>query len=284
MGLRAGTARPGGQDRQELVQVVRVRRGILETPVRTYARPGEGRVVTLIGTSHIGEEAYYDRIRSLAASLEADGAVIQYEGVTATEEELTAAAGGDLAAVDAVIEYAADDDQLDALLFYLGWVSQGEMQYEPSWRNVDIDIGRLVEAVDADTFTAVQVAAEEETMGIPRQRLGPVRAAALAARFRRGVIEWDVTAADGAMGRFLAVIADERNNLALSQVPQGRGAALLWGAAHLPGLTAVLEDRGFIEIKEEWIRVGRMPGTLKGTAILLREALLSLARRATAHR
>jgi hypothetical protein len=152
------------------------------------------------------------------------------------------------------------------------------MRFEPSWQNVDIDINGLMEAVGTDTFIAVQTAAEEEAAAIPGRRLGPVLAAVLAAQCRRGVIDVDVTAAGGAMGKFSSVITDERNKLALARVPPGQDTVLLWGPDHLPGLAAGLEERGFTQVKEEWIRVGQVPGMLKGTAILLREALLSCDR------
>ena len=64
--------------------IIRVRRSILESPVRTYTCAGDGHLVTLIGTVHVGERANYDQLHARAAGLEAGGAVVQYEAVRAT--------------------------------------------------------------------------------------------------------------------------------------------------------------------------------------------------------
>jgi hypothetical protein len=174
----------------------------------------------------------------------------------------------------------AKDPAIDGILAYLGWVRQREMRREPSWQNVDLDLDGLLQAVGNDTFIAVHKAGEEETAGIPGHRLGAVLAAVWAAQCRRGMTgleDLSAEAAGGAMGKFCSVVTDERNRLALARIPPERDAVLVWGAYHLRGLAAGLEERGYVQVSEEWIRVGRLPGRVKGNMILAREALLSLA-------
>lgn len=248
------------------VRYARVRYGVLQTPVRTYAMPGGGPSVTLIGTVHFGERAYYDRIHDRAVRLEAGGALVQYEGVVAAGGEL-AAVRGNQAPADAS-DHVTGNTQLAAFLAYLGWVTDDEMRLEPTWQNVDMSFGDLMKAAGTDAFAVVPGQAEEQTAGIPRKRLGALVAAAFAAQVRRGTIGLDAGAADGKKDRFEFVVIDERNNLVLGGIPPERDAVLIWGSAHLPGLAAGLEERGYEQVGEEWIRAGRMPGAVKGTAIL----------------
>jgi hypothetical protein len=241
------------------VQTVRVRRDILETPVRTFACPGERHLVTLTGTVHIGEKAYYNRLHALAAGLEADGALIQYELVTAPEEELSVGAGSHPAPVTAVHDAGSEDPEFDAALTYLGWVSQCEMRREPSWENAQMDFPALaralIRAVGTGTAVSLGIPGAQAATGIPRKRLGSVFAALIAAQCRTGtMISAGVIAADRTASRLIDVLIGERTMVALDRLPSQRDAALPLGAEHLPGLAAGLEERGYVQVREEWIR------------------------------
>lgn len=51
-----------------VTRVLRVRRRMLQTPVIRYRHQKTGRTVTLVGTIHVGEAAYYKRLFAGASS------------------------------------------------------------------------------------------------------------------------------------------------------------------------------------------------------------------------
>jgi hypothetical protein len=75
-----------------MMRKLRVRRGVLQTPVIRYGHWATGRIVTLVGTVHIGEASYYNRLHAMVTQLEAAGAVVCCEWVSAAAEEDWAAA------------------------------------------------------------------------------------------------------------------------------------------------------------------------------------------------
>ena len=84
-----------------MMRKLRVRRGVLQTPVIRYRHRRTGRTVTLVGTAHVGEASYYDRLHAMVTRLEAAGAVVCYEWIgPAAEEEWAVASAGERAARD----------------------------------------------------------------------------------------------------------------------------------------------------------------------------------------
>ena len=85
-----------------MMRKLRVRRGVLQTPVIRYWHRATGRSVTLVGTVHIGDAMYYKRLHATVTKLEAAGAVVCYEWVRpAAEEDWAAASASERAARDA---------------------------------------------------------------------------------------------------------------------------------------------------------------------------------------
>lgn len=108
---------------------------MLQTPVIRYQHRKTGQRVTLVGTVHAGEAAYYERLRAMVTNLEAAGALVHYEQVSPAAGEEWAAASGD--------EHAARHvwgdqgrDALQAACRYLGWVPQGTaLICSPTWQS-----------------------------------------------------------------------------------------------------------------------------------------------------
>src|SRR6266511_2808289 len=75
-----------------------IRRTHLQTSIHYYAHPDTGRRVTMIGTHHVGERAYFAGLRVVIDELEAAGALVHCEGsrllpcddpaITAGEQQL----------------------------------------------------------------------------------------------------------------------------------------------------------------------------------------------------
>jgi hypothetical protein len=59
-----------------MMRKLRELRGVLQTPVTRYGYRGTGRTVTLVGTAHVGEASYYNRLHALVMRLEAAGAIV----------------------------------------------------------------------------------------------------------------------------------------------------------------------------------------------------------------
>jgi hypothetical protein len=66
-------------------RVVRVRRRIVLTPVRTYQQRETGRTITLIGTFHLGEPGYYRAMERVIADLETVAAITMLKAENAPD-------------------------------------------------------------------------------------------------------------------------------------------------------------------------------------------------------
>ena len=63
-----------------------------------------------------------------------------------------------------------------------------------------------------------------------------------------------------------------RDRLAASSmlsVATGQDGVLIWGTGHLPGISALLAEQGFRHVKTEWLRVGRLPGTITSLRVVM---------------
>jgi hypothetical protein len=112
-------------------RIIRIRRGVVQTPLMRFRDTAGGRTVTLIGTTHVGEARYFQRIHDLACGLEAGGAVVQYEMVrVSSDEEWAAATDDERAAREAhnarASERRGDEPLLAGMQQYLGWEYQGD--------------------------------------------------------------------------------------------------------------------------------------------------------------
>ena len=88
-----------------------------------YENRKTGRTMTLIVTMHMGTNAYFKKLNDIIAGLEAEGALICYEGIRpAAEKEWDAAADGERAVRG--LSKTMSDRGLPALCRYLSWVEQ----------------------------------------------------------------------------------------------------------------------------------------------------------------
>lgn len=249
-------------------------RSWLWTPVITLALPGTGQSVTLIGTMHVGQPAYYQAIHDRAAALEAAGAVVQYESVyDAADSEWEKATPDERAARDAI------NRGLDCLygfagpiVDHLGWAGQREeLRCEPSWENVDISDLDLIRAAGPAAVLARMNRVSELTGAFdalpPRLEAAAVSLALRFWRFVPGRYKRPEPGTEQHEQAFEQAVVHRRNQHALAALPPGRDAVLIWGAGHLPGMTSILEQAGFQREAQEWLPAGRLPGLVKSTAI-----------------
>ena len=231
-----------------MMRKLRVRRGVLQTPVIRYRHRRTGRTVTLVGTAHVGEASYYERLQAIVARLEAAGAVVCYEWIgSAAEEEWAAASAGERAARDA--SQSMGQGTFKQVGRSLGWVEQGAVfRWAPSWRNVDITDLELVRLASPEGMRAMGGALGDVWgSSLTQDQADAVTGAAAGVVFRLVSLDWfdllrRITTWDDASRRFSRVDIEERNAHALARMPSGADVVLLWGAGHLPGLAAGLKQ------------------------------------------
>jgi hypothetical protein len=235
--------------------ILRVRHRVLQTPVIIYEHRRTGRTVTLVATSHIGQAAYYDQLRAMLTDEEA-GALIYYEMINPAAGSSWAAASGDeRAARDALNHEVRETFQ--AACRYLGWVTQAALAYSPSWRNADMTDLELIRRAGPRNIltsgTASGIDHLDVLMGAGVAvlfRLFPFDRFGLLSRFSVwGDVDWHIR----------HVVTDESNSRVLASLSPDVDIVLLWGAGHLPGLTAGLKTAGYRRRRTMWMNVGELP-------------------------
>src|SRR6266511_2961802 len=225
-----------------------IRRTHLQTSIHYYAHPDTGRRVTMIGTHHVGERAYFAGLRVVIDELEAAGALVHCEGsrllpcddpgITAEEQRLLA-------------ELRRCDELEKRRLAHLGWVGQiNDLSYLEIFRRLGVTaIQRLVHGK-----TKAFDWSDDDRKGIDRLRLR------VAATLRATANDRHVTQLEGRAPTKTVLLAD-RTMLALNGVAgTDRDTVLVWGVAHMPGLGAGLREQGFVRSDEpQWHTVAELP-------------------------
>lgn len=226
----------------------------LQTAVHRYLHQ-DGRTVTLIGTRHFAEQAYWDSIRETVARLEAGGAVVQCEGSGLRGDENTTLEEKEVLAE--LRRLAVLERQRIA---EIGWVHQAHgLRYPAHWQVIDVsglEVLRRLSRPQIEKMLDVKRRMydwpDEDTRHGARtvRKLRNGLRLALAVRMRFQETDRVVTR----RGPADAVLIDHRNTVALAGLDNtGRDTVLLWGVAHMPGIGAGLGQRGFSRCGDvEW--------------------------------
>jgi hypothetical protein len=250
----------------ELALPLRLRRGVLQTPIQTWRHRG-GRAVTLIGVQHVGDARYYHALQRLIARHEAGGATVQYEMIRpAPDGEWAAATDGERAAFKAL---AGQRELLESLLRRYGWAYQlDELRERDTWVNVDITDLELVRMIGPDAILDSQRGIDQVVaeMGVHAQHIVPplfVLVMRVLALDRRGLFRRFAARRDKYHQRFADAIVTHRNSVAATAALGGGGdIVLVWGADHLAGIGALLRDAEFRLTRTTWMPVVRLPSAL----------------------
>lgn len=247
---------------------VRVRRRVLQSAVVRYRHGPSGRVVTLVGTMHAGERAYYERLHALVAGLAAAGATVLYEegdGPAPGQAQAATASG-----------QPAPGNPFSTAIPYRHWVRQPLRLGSPS-----------AQRPKGVTFTAADWSAWVAGLGVQAQRPKaatraddcPAWVAGLGVLTRLATLDRFGLMARMILGDKHREIILERNRAALAALPPEGDAVLVWGAAHLPGLGVSLRKAGFRRRSAEWVSIGTVPALWPSVGII-RRALRSQQARA----
>lgn len=250
-----------------MIRQTRVRRRVAQTPVVRYENRKTGRTVTLVAAVHSGTEAYFKKLNEIIAELEADGALVCYEGIRpAAEQEWAEAADGERAARG--VAEPMRDRGLEALCRYLGWVDQrAGLKYSPSWRNVDMTDLELIRQAQPNNVRESSDSFSDLFAGLTPEQLDLVTASLAAVMERLLSLDyfdlvWRLSTravASDAHRNVARVMVEERNRGALARLPTDADAVLLWGSGHLPGLAAGLKKAGYRQRNTTWVPIGELP-------------------------
>lgn len=242
----------------EYVQLVN--HGQVQTSTRTFHHRVTDRTVTLIGTYHLGEPAYFAGLSETIDKLQANGAVVQCEGsrLLACDEADATTDERDLLA-----QLRRADALQDQRVAELSWVGQIQgLAYPPTWQIVDLSYLKIIR--DLGTPLARTVARgklsrvdwpDSDRNGLNRMRLSIALLMRIVSQDRRLV---QVAASRKPANE---VLVKARNAVALDGVAStDRDTVLIWGLAHLPGLDAGLAEQGFVRTGDpQWHTVARRP-------------------------
>jgi hypothetical protein len=242
----------GVPSRRHRHRALRLRRRHVETVVRVFEAPETGRRLTLVGTMHLGDAGYYAALSALLADLEAVGTAVHYERIRrADDADLTDEERDRLEGVKASGHPAG----LDAFVGALGLELQGErLALPPGARNVDVSDVELLRALGWDRYRRL---VERPAVTID-QRSAPLARPAFRFLMKHGRTIDRLRALSAGNRQATRFMIGERNRVALAEAlqPSVQGdVALVWGAAHLPGLARELRRHGYRLRAERWLRV-----------------------------
>lgn len=238
----------------------RTRRGHLETAIRRYRHPATGHEVIAVGTIHVGEQDYFDRLRARVDQLDTSGWEVQYELITpAVRTDITDEEHARLTTLRGLSKTSKWLADLLALPMQHQWFPLPE-----HWHNTDVcdlDIVRACE--DLSMLDTARERVEKMDLSDPRsERLARWLFIKLFQNLPRvmRLVDWlkDAGKIEDTQAQrvFDEYIIDHRNALAVdAAIAESRPVVTVWGAGHLPGMDARLRMyHGYECAAVEWER------------------------------
>jgi hypothetical protein len=233
-------------------------RAELQTAVTLLRNRSSGRGVTLVSMIHVGRADYYDAIASLIATIPAGNGVVLYEGLgSLTEAEIRGLSEQESAVYRAL---APLHGLYRVLARSLGLVFQGEaLQYDRArWINADLSLRDLVRrwVESGAPLLPLGAGANGEVAAESGRLAGSAGALML---LTTPLLLWLL----GRVGRMIPMVrtlrellVNDRNRAALDafeRTDPARNAVILYGAAHIAGLSEWLQRRGFVVERRHWL-------------------------------
>jgi hypothetical protein len=231
-------------------EAIRITGNRLSTAVRTFVHPRTARIVTLVGTMHIGEAGYFEELSSLLDGLAAGGAEVHVEGIHDREDRsMRSWERNYLAAA-----YSWAHPETSGAAAFLGVDSQGDRLRLPAdARNVDLSHVELLRRVGRNNYRHLfgPPLADPSASGG-----GPVMRAVMRFELRhRGTLN-RLRLLRGRNRKVQQVVIRDRNRVAFAAAVESlvrRDVVLVWGADHLPGLARLFALQGYHLRREQWL-------------------------------
>ena len=240
----------GEARRRRFGAALRVDRRRVKTAVWTLAHPATGRTVTLLGTMHIGDPAYFGQLSEVLAGLAEAGAEVHVEGISDGvagpmsdwERDRLAEADG-----------WANAETSGAAVALLQLESQGgKLRLPAGTRNIDLTYVELLRRVGWDDYRRL-LAPQPELRVAPG--LGPVVRAAMRFQLRHSRSLARLASLRPWARRVSEVVMGARNEIAyaggLDALERG-DVVLVWGTDHLPELAERFAAAGYRPRREQW--------------------------------
>jgi hypothetical protein len=241
----AGSRRPAvaGTD-----AALRIDGNTLSTAVRTLIHPRTARIVTLVGTMHIGDASYFTELSDVVEGLADQGAEVHVEGISHREASMKSSERNSLATANSWAH-----PETVGVAAFLSVESQGvKLRVPEGARNIDLSDVELLRRVGWYNYRRLFAPPLAEPS--PR-RVGRVMRAAIAfqLRHRRGLHR--LRSLRSSYRRLNDVVIGERSRIAFGGAVEAltRGdVVLVWGADHLPSLVRMFALQDYHLRREEW--------------------------------
>lgn len=219
--------------------------------MHTWTRAEDHRVVTLVGTAHVAEAGYFQALAAFVAAVQADGAVVHFEGGDPAPEDV----------LDTLVEREREAYRvlgsamsgLDRLGVAAGLVHQRDgLPEQDDWVNTDVTALDMIRMLGPRTILARADRERADRLGELVDHQRTVRSVRWLLRNLGHVTRvtdlWSRSATSG-------LTLDWRNAIAASAalaVPAGSHVVAIWGCKHLPGIGELLARNDFVLEDVRW--------------------------------
>jgi hypothetical protein len=243
---------------------LRVRRAYLQTAVRTLYRRQDGRTITLVGTCHIGERVYFDKLAEHICFLEDKGALVYCEAAHAATPDPDAP---ELTAEQQAVQHlltVADELTTRRITELLGWTRQKQVLTRETWVTPDMSMDDIQRESDGDQMRQFAEGSLKNLYWPEGDPIAPLRWHVQTTDFLR-LTATNLQSAQRRINAGLPPVVVERRRQvvidnALAVVGQGRDLVIVWGAGHQPAMLDDLAAHGFRRTGPvTWHTVGELP-------------------------
>jgi hypothetical protein len=242
---------------------LRVRRAYLQTAVRTLYRRQDGRTITLVGTCHIGERVYFDKLAEHICFLEDKGALVYCEAAHAATPDPDAP---ELTAEQQAVQHlltVADGLTTRRITELLGWTRQKLVLTRETWVTPDLSMDDIQRESDGDQMRQFAEGSLKNLYWPEGDPIAPLRWHVQTTDFLR-LTATNLQSAQRRINAGLPPVVVERRRQvvidnALAVVGQGRDLVIVWGAGHQPAMLDDLAAHGFRRTGPvTWHTVGKL--------------------------
>ncbi|MCW6008219.1 hypothetical protein K1W54_27290 [Micromonospora sp. CPCC 205371] len=243
---------------------LRIRRARLQTASRILYRRRDGRTITLVGTCHIGERAYFDELVEHICFLEAKGAQVLCEGAHAVTDDPDAPELTDEQKQVQELLNRADQMTTRRIAETLGWTRQKLVLTRETWLCPDMSMDQVQRESDGDELRRYAEGKLKALYWPEGDNIAALQFLVDTTEYLRQTASRRRKAQRAINAALPAVVVDRRRQHAIDQalatIGQGLDVVMVWGAGHQPAMLSDLAGHGFARTGPAvWHTVGKLP-------------------------
>ncbi|MFY1632337.1 hypothetical protein ACN27F_03460 [Solwaraspora sp. WMMB335] len=247
-------------------------RPLIRTPITTLRHPDTHRAIVVVSTIHYAEPAYYHQLLDDITTHQQHGFTVHHEGAQyrTPGDEPTDAEQDVLAHLTTMRE--TERLRMTAL----GWTYQPTLLHHPTWQRRDMTDLDIIRAAGTDAMlTAVQrrlrllTWPDEHVWRHAAYHAWFALANRAVARAARRPTTTRRPHRNPHTEAVLRVLTDQRTTLAVTAATDTTDdLVMIWGAAHLPGITTALHTHGYqLDTNAtRWRTAGHLPPLITSAA------------------